>query len=187
MHTRHLGKSPLLDRFEEVPLRVVHIHALHVVGLLAGKVLDPLFGLEVPLHIEQLVLRIDQREGMAAEPIHVAIALRRPAVAEQDRHLVQALRRKRPEVPHHRRRLQVRLRVALLGMDKIAELQGVADKEHRRVVADHVPVALFGIELQRKPARIALRVRGALLAILGCITARIRSQRRFDTRRDLPG
>src|SRR6202040_1296260 len=51
-----------------------------------------------------------------------------------------------------------------LRMDKIAELQRIANKEHRGVVAGHVPVAFFGVKLQRKSAWVALRIRGAFLA-----------------------
>ena len=56
------------------------------------------------------------------------------------------------------------LRVALLGVDEVGELVGVAHEEDRRVVADEVPVALPGVELQRKAAHVALVVGGAQLA-----------------------
>jgi len=44
---------------------------------------------------------------------------------------------------------------------KIGKPQRVAKKEHRRVIADDVPVALLSIELQRVAADVALGVRGA--------------------------
>ena len=49
-------------------------------------------------------------------------------------------------------------------MDEVRELDGVADEEHRGVVADEVVVALGGVELQREAARVAPGVGGALLA-----------------------
>jgi len=104
---------------------------------------------------------------VAAVPIHMPEAIGRAAVAEQDRHLVQALRRQAPEVPHHRRRLQVCLWISLLRMDEVAELDSIADEEHRRVVTYQVPVALFGVVLHRKPAGIALGVCRALLSADG--------------------
>src|SRR5438552_10677888 len=52
-------------------------------------------------------------------------------------------------------------------MDEIAELQRVADAEDGRVVSCHIPITLFGIEFQRKPARVARRVRRALLSANG--------------------
>jgi hypothetical protein len=52
-------------------------------------------------------------------------------------------------------------------VDEVAELAGVADEEDRRVVAHHVPIAFFGIELDGKAARIALRVARPLFAAHG--------------------
>jgi hypothetical protein len=37
----------------------------------------------------------------------------------------------------------------------VGELHGVADEEHAEVVADEVPVAVLGVELDREPARVA--------------------------------
>jgi hypothetical protein len=47
---------------------------------------------------------------------------------------------------------------------KVLELQRVLDEEDRRVVADHVVVALGRVELQREPARVAPGVGAAALA-----------------------
>jgi hypothetical protein len=49
-------------------------------------------------------------------------------------------------------------------VNKVAELQRVADKKDRGVIAGHVPVAFFGIELQRKSPRVSLGVSGTLFA-----------------------
>src|SRR5437870_634949 len=100
---------------------------------------------------------------MAAVAVHVPIAVRRAAVAHEDQHLVQALRVARPEIPHHGRALAIGARITLLGVDKIAKFLGVLDKKNRRVVADQVPIAVRGIELYRKPARVTLGVGTALL------------------------
>ena len=88
---------------------------------------------------------------MRAEAVDVAIALRQAAVGHQDGDLMQALRRQRPEVPHRGRRAHVGFRVALLGVDEVGKLERIAHEEYRRVVADDVPVALLGVEAQRKP------------------------------------
>ena len=108
--------------------------------------------------------RVDERIGVRAEAVDVAIALRQPAIREQDRDLVQALRRQRPEIPHRGRRAQVGLRMALLRVDEVGKFQRIADEEHRRVVADDVPIALLGVELQRKAAHVALGIRRTTLA-----------------------
>ena len=70
----------------------------------------------------------------------------------------------RQEVPECVRVLQVGLRVALLGVDEVGELRGVADEEHRGVVSGHVPVALLGLELHCESARVALSISRALFA-----------------------
>ncbi len=92
---------------------------------------------------------------------------------------MQALGRKRPEIPHRRRRTQIGLRVTLLGVDKVRELQRIAHEEHGSVVANQVPIAFFGIELDGKAAHVALGVRRAHLTGNGGET---QDQRRFRTR-----
>jgi hypothetical protein len=62
--------------------------------------------------------------------------------------------RQRPEVPLHVVAAQTRVRGALLRVDEVGELHGIADEEHGGVVAHHVEVALFGVELQRESAHI---------------------------------
>ncbi|MNG09668.1 hypothetical protein D3C84_930950 [compost metagenome] len=95
---------------------------------------------------------------MAAEAVHVTVAVRDTPIREQDGDLVQRLRRVRPEVPHHLCTFQVALRQAFLGVDEIRELQRVANEEHWRVIAHDVPVAFLGIELERKTTWIAFGV-----------------------------
>ena len=75
----------------------------------------------MPLAVEELVLGIDQAKGVAAESVHMAIAVRSSTVREKNRYLVQRFRREGPEIPHHRWGLQIRLWIAFLRVDKIAE------------------------------------------------------------------
>src|SRR5260370_34610522 len=49
-------------------------------------------------------------------------------------------------------------------MVEVREPQRVAEEEDRRVVADDVPVALLGIELEGGAADVAFRIGGAALA-----------------------
>ena len=49
-------------------------------------------------------------------------------------------------------------------MVEVRKLERVAQEEHRRVVADHVPVAFLGIELHREASNVTLGVSGAALA-----------------------
>ena len=111
--------------------------------------------------------RRDEAERMAAESVHAAVAVGGSAVAEQHRHLMQRLGCCAPEAPHHGRRLEVCLRVALLHVHEVGELDRVLDEIHRRVVADQVPVAVLGVEADGEAARVALDVRRPALAADG--------------------
>ena len=70
---------------------------------------------------------------------------------------------KRPEIPVVVGAAQAGARIALDRVVEVREAQRVAEEEHRRVVADDVPVAFLGIELQRGAADVAFRVRRAAL------------------------
>ncbi|MCY1441489.1 hypothetical protein D9M71_578060 [compost metagenome] len=88
-----------LDAVEQVFLGALAAATDHVRGLGIGPVFVPLQGLEVELDPDALVGRIDQAVGVRTVAVDVAHASRQPAVGHQDGHLVQALRRQRPEVP----------------------------------------------------------------------------------------
>ncbi len=155
------------DSREQVARGVVGVDARHPHRLLGGEVRDPLARLEMILDPDALALGVDPAEGVAAEPVHVAIGARRAAVREQDGHLVQGLRRQREEIPHRRRVLEIGLRVALLRVDEVREFQRVAQEEHRRVVADDVVIAFLGVELHGEATRIAFGIGRSLLAADG--------------------
>ncbi|MNF16474.1 hypothetical protein D3C80_2195090 [compost metagenome] len=71
---------------------------------------------------------------------------------------MQGFRRKRPEVPYRIRIFEVSLRVALLCMNKIRELDGIAYEEYRRIVANKIIVAFIRIELDSEATRVAHRI-----------------------------
>ena len=75
---------------------------------------------------------------------------------------MQAFRRQRPEVPHGSCGAHVGARVALLRVDEIRELQRITDEKDRRIVADEIPVAFAGIELESETAHEAGTLRGRL-------------------------
>ena len=161
---RPAGEVAAADRLEQVLPVVVGVLAGDPVGVLLGQELDPLVGLEVILDPELLAAGVHPHVGVARVAVHVPVGLRDPAVAHQPRHLVGGLRRQRPEVPLHVVVAQAVVGAALLAADEVLELHRVADEEDRRVVADHVVVALGRIELQREAAGVAPRVGAAALA-----------------------
>ena len=87
-----------------------------------------------------------------------------PRSRHDDRHLVQRLGQQRPEVPVVVGAAQAGARVALDRVVEVGEAQRIAEEEHRRVVADDVPVAFLGVELHREAADVALGVGRAALA-----------------------
>src|SRR5690606_16007686 len=69
------------------------------------------------------------------------------------------------EVPPTAGVVQVGARVGRERVNHVRELDGIADKEGREVVADKVPVAIGGVELGGEAARIAQGFRG--VAVVG--------------------
>ncbi len=140
------------------------ILADHGFRLGVRQVLDALLGPEVEFNPRPLVGGIDIAVGMAAEAMHVAETARDAAVAHDNGDLMQRLRQEGPEVPVVVSAAHAGARVAFDGMIQIREAQRVAKEEDWRVVANHVPVAFLGVELQGEAADIALCIGGAALA-----------------------
>ena len=116
----------------------------------------------------RFALGVDEPEGVNAEAFHEAERAGDRAVGHDPHDHVHAFRRQRYEVPEIVVR-RLRLREAAVGLllgrvNEVGKLDGVLDEEDRDVVADDVPVALFGIELHRKAAHIARKVCRALVA-----------------------
>ena len=126
-----------------------------------AQVLDALLRTEVELDPMAFVGRIDEAEGVRTKAVHVAIGGRQAALTHDDGDLMQRLRQRGPEVPVVLRRTHVGARVALHRVVEVGELERIAQEEHRRVVADQVPVAFFSVELDGKAADVALGIGGA--------------------------
>ena len=111
---------------------------------------------------------VDQAEGVDAESLHEAERARDGAIRHDPQRHVDRFRRERDEIPEIVVRC-LRLREAtvgllLRGVDQIGKLYRVLNEEYRDVVADDVPVALLGIELDGEAAHVARKIRGALIA-----------------------
>lgn len=63
--------------------------------------------------------------------------------------------------------MNARLGMALLGVDEVRELNRILDEEHRSVVANHVVVALLGVELNRESSGVTVAIVGTALASNG--------------------
>jgi len=74
-------------------------------------------------------------------------------------YLLQTFRNNDHKVPNCIGILQVRLRVTLLGVHEIRELEGAADKEDGRVVAHYIPSPFLGLQLEGQSTRVPRRIR----------------------------
>ena len=161
---RPTGKVPVLDALKQVTLVALAVLADQGFAFRVGQVADALLRLEVKLDPVAFVVGVDEAEGVAAETVHVPVGRRDAAVAHDDGDLVQRFRQRAPEIPVVLRAAEVGARVALDGVVEVGELERIAHEEHRRVVADQVPVAFLGVELQREAANVALRIGRTALA-----------------------
>mmetsp|Transcript_39289 Transcript_39289/g.51410 ORF Transcript_39289/g.51410 Transcript_39289/m.51410 type:complete len:217 (-) Transcript_39289:43-693(-) len=113
---------------------------------------------------ELFALCVYPLEGVGAIAVHVAVAIGGASVRHKDSHLVESLGGVGPKVPSHVGVLDTSLRVTLLAMNEVGELDGVLDEEHRGVVANHVVVALLGVVLDSEATGVAVAVVGTALA-----------------------
>ena len=133
-------------------------------GVVVGQIVHALLADEVELHPGADAGLVDPHVGVRTVTVHVPPGLGNAAVAHQVGDLVRRLGRQRPEVPAHVPVLQTGIGQSLLATDEVRELHRVPDEEDRRVVADQIPVAFGGVELERESARIADGVGRAGLA-----------------------
>jgi len=94
----------------------------------------------------------------------VTVSVRSTSIREKDSDLVESLRRVSPEIPLSFGVSEVSLRVALLAVNKVRELNGIFNEEDWGVVSDHIVVALFGVELNGEATRVARSIGRAELA-----------------------
>ena len=128
---------------------------------------NALLSAEMEFHPKTLARFVPEAVSMRTEAVHMAVAGWDTAVAHDDGNLVQGFGQQRPEVPVVRSGAHIGARVAFDRLVQVGEFTRVAQEEHGRVVADHIPVAFFGIELQRKAADVAFCIGCAAFACHG--------------------
>ena len=164
MNRVHRGKSREFDGIQKVASVAFTIIGDHCRGLGIGKTGNALLRAEVELDPYALIRRVDHRECMTAETVHVAKAFWNATIGHHDRHLVQCLGQKGPEIPVAVGAAQAATWVPLYCVVEVREAQRIAKEEHRRVVPDDVPVSFLCVELYREATYVTLCVRGAALA-----------------------
>ncbi|KAI9166472.1 LOW QUALITY PROTEIN: putative two component histidine kinase [Paramyrothecium foliicola] len=163
-----LGVGAVLNGLHEVLAVEVGVLAGQLEGLVPDERVDAQLRGEVKLDKGALALCVDEGEGVDAEALHHAVRAGDGAVRHGPHEHVRRLRVHELEVPEVVvRRLglgHLVVRLGLAGVDDVRELHGVLDEEDGDVVADEVPVALLGVELDGEAAHVADRVGGPAAA-----------------------
>ena len=155
-----------LDRIPQVAAMEVRIGAVDLDRLVPDDRLHAELRLPDEFDEGGFVLGVDQPEGVDAEALHEAEGARDGAVRHDPHDHVHRFRRQGDEVPEIVVR-RLRLRKGAVGLrlhrvDDVGKLDRVLDEEDRDVVADEVPVAFLGVELDGKAAHVAGEVERAL-------------------------
>ena len=137
----------------------IRVRAVDLDRLVPDHGLESELRLPMKLDIGRFSFRVDEPEGVNAETFHEAERAGDRAVGHGPHDHVHAFRRQRYEIPEIIVRC-LRLRKAPVGLllgrvNEIGKLDGVLNEKDRDVVADDVPVALLGIELDCEAAHIA--------------------------------
>ena len=150
------------DRLVEILGGVIEVRGLDLVRLGLRQGLHPLLRLPVVLHQHGLTGGIHPLVRVDPEAFLVPVIRWNATRAEEPRQHVHGFRREAHEIEDPLRILNIGHRIRLQGVDHIRELDGIANEEHRQVVADQVPVAILCVELHREAAWVTQRLgRGA--------------------------
>src|SRR5260370_30140178 len=122
------------------------------------EIFNTLLCAEVELHPSALVLGIDHREGVTSEAVHMPEGLWNSAVGHNDGDLMECLWKKSPEVPVILSAPKTGAGVALDRVVEVREAERIAEERDWSIVSDDVPISLFSVELESKPADIPLRI-----------------------------
>ena len=151
-----------LDRLPQIAAVKVRIGAVDLDGLVPDHRLHA--KLRLPNEFDEcgFVLRVHEPERVDAEALHETERARDGPVRHHPHDHMHAFRRQTDEIPEivmcglGLGEASVGLR--LYRMNEVREPDGVLDEENRDVVADDVPVAFLGIELDGKPAHVTSEV-----------------------------
>ena len=157
-----LGQRAGADRLEQIAPVKVGIGAGDLHRLVPDRRLHAELRPPVKLHEGRGAVVVDEAKAVDAEAFHHAQRPRKRAIRHDPHHHVHRLGRQRDEVPERvvrgRRLRKAPVGLHLHGVDEIGELDRVLDEEDRNVVADEIPVALLGVELDGEAAHVARRV-----------------------------
>jgi len=114
------------------------------------------------LNKESISLFINPSESMSTEAIHVSISVSDTSFWEEEHDVHHALWSKTDEVPLHIWASHASLRMSLSRVDYIRELYRIPNEEEWSIVAYHVQVTFFGIELDSESSGVSVGIRETL-------------------------
>ena len=168
MPSSHSGKSPALmashrsRRWKSGSAPLIFTASFHNTDCI------PNFGVQWNFTKVDAAVGVDEAERVHAEALHEAEGARDGPVGHLPHQHVGGLRHQRGEVPEVVvRRLRLReaaVRLFLHGVHEVGELDRILDEEDGDVVADDVPVALLGVQLDGEAAYVPGEVEGTLAA-----------------------
>ena len=148
----------LLDSVEKVLLRVIW---RFICGLFLGDEFGALARLHVHLGVHPVTSFIDELHGVSGISVHEAVAIWDTSITHENHDLVNGLGVLGQIVPEHSAIIGTAEMcgwVALLCVDEVRELGGIAQEENWGVVGHHIPVAFFSSELDGETSRVTSTV-----------------------------
>ena len=147
-----------MNRLPQIATVKIVVGSLELESLVPDDRLHPELRLPVKFDEGRLAFGVHHPKGVDAKAFHHAIAARNRAIRHRPHQHVSGFGHQRRPVPE-RIVGAAGLRKGAIGfhfdgMDEIGKLDGVLDEKDRDIVADEVPVSLFGIELHGKPAHV---------------------------------
>eukprot|EP00166_Cyanidium_caldarium_P003367 ctg_325.g94 len=127
--------------------------------LVVQQVFDAARRAPVELDIGRLAVARQQSERVHAAAAHVAVVARDALVVVQKREHIQTLRVMAQKVQNAPALLPLGARVRFESVNEVGELDGIADEEHRKVVAHQIPDALARVKLDGETAWVPQRLR----------------------------
>ena len=126
----------------------------------ARQIFQSLLGYEVIFDEIVIALRVVPYEGIGTEAVHKAESVGDTPVAENNGHLVNALRCERKEIPLRVGVGEIGARIFLLRVDEIGEFYRIPYEKYRRIVPHYVEDTVLGIEFDGEAAGISHGIRG---------------------------
>jgi hypothetical protein len=143
---------------------MVWVCLLELCSFSPSKVFNSLVSLEVVFDKVYFSFVIDPFVSVRAIAIHVSESIRSASVRKKNSNLMKSFRTIAPKVPCHVWIMQISLGVSFLTMDEIRKLDWIFNEKYRGVVANHVKVSFFCVELKSESSGVSYYIRKALFS-----------------------